>query len=201
MEKNCCTKNIYKKQGKGVLKGFLYGIFPHSFCIAFIFFSTIGAVTITTVLKKIMVTPYFLHLLFLLSIIMATISAIIYLKKCDCLDRQGISSKKKYLLILFGTTIFINFLMFSYVIPIMASINSFKTNNVLVNISELSLRVDIPCEGHAPLIIDELKKCKGVEAVKFESPNVFKIKYDFSQISPKEITEVEILKIYKAQIN
>lgn len=201
MEKSCCQKDDSRKQEKGILKGILYGIFPHSFCIGFIIFSAIGAVTATAVLKKIMIIPYFLHILFIFSIVIATFSAVIYLKRCDCFNKQGAKSKWKYLAILYGTTIFINLLMFSYVLPVLANINSSNINVESSKSSILSLKVDIPCSGHAPLIIDELKKDKGVESIKFESPNIFEIKYNPVQTSPEKIILTEIFKTYKAQIN
>ena len=177
MENNCCVKDNSEKKGKGILKGVLYGILPHSFCIGFIVFSAIGSITVTSVFKNIIITPHFLDILLIFSISMATFSAIIYLKRCNCLNKHGMINKWKYLTILYGTTIFINFLMFSYVLPALANINSPNTNIVSARSSELSLKVSIPCTGHAPLIIDELKKCKGIESIKFESPDVFKIKY------------------------
>jgi len=189
MEKSCCTKGI------------LYGILPHSFCIAFVVLSAIGAVTTTAILKNIMLTPYFLQILFAFSIIMATFSAIIYLRRCNCLNKQGVRSKWKYLTILYGMTIFINFLMFSYVLPVLANMGSPNAKIESANSVELSLRVDIPCAGHAPLIIDELKKCKGIESIKFEPPNIFKITYDSVQTYPEEIMAVEILKTYKTRRN
>ncbi len=201
MENSCCAKNNLEKKDRGILKGLLYGIFPHSFCIGFIIFSAVGAVAVTSVLKKVMMNPYFLQILFALSIIMATFSAIIYLKKCNCFNKQGVRSKWKYLIILYGMTIFINFLMFSYVLPILANIGSPNAKIEAASFLELSLRVDIPCAGHAPLIIDELKKIKGIESIKFESPDIFKITYDPVQTSPEKIMAAEILKTYKAKIN
>jgi len=200
MEKDCCAKDSLEKKDKGILKGILYGIFPHSFCIGFVIFSAIGAVVVTGTLKKIMMTPYFLQILFLFSIIMATISATIYLKKCNCLNKEGARKKWKYLTILFGTTILINFLMFSYVLPVLANMgsSSLKTNGI--GSSEISVEVDIPCAGHAPLVIDELKEYKGVEGIRFYSPDIFKIVYDSAQISSDKIMATEIFKTYKARI-
>lgn len=200
MENFCCEKNNSKKQERGILKGFLFGIFPHIFCILFVLFSVIGTVTATAILKKIMIIPYFLEILFIFSIVMATFSAVIYLRKCNCLNKQGIKNKWKYLTILYAVTIFTNLLMFSYVLPILANIESARTNIESGKISELSLRVNIPCTGHAPLIIDELKKDKGVKSVKFEAPNIFRVTYDYLQTSIEKIKAMEIFKIYKVQI-
>jgi len=53
--------------------------------------------------------------------------------------------------------------MFSYIFPILANSNS---NNIISNTEQtasLSLTVQIPCSGHAPLIVDELRKNNGVQ--------------------------------------
>jgi hypothetical protein len=201
MKDTCCTNDNPSIQKKGFWQGLMYGILPHSFCIGFVVFSAIGAVTITTIFKKVMLVPYFLHILVLLSLVMATLSAVLYLRRCRCFNRQGIKSKWRYLTILYGTTILINFLMFFYVLPAMANIG-FVDNNVESSLfSSLSLRADIPCVGHAPLVIDELTNKKGITNVKFEPPNIFNIKYDHNQISPDEIMSTDILKIFKARTN
>jgi len=112
----CCVKPK-QKENMGVISGIIYGIIPHIFCIAFIIFSVIGAVGATAIFQKIMIISYFLEILVALSFIMATISAIIYLKRNDCLCKKGIKSKWKYLTLLYGITIFVNMLMFYFIIP------------------------------------------------------------------------------------
>jgi hypothetical protein len=64
----------------------------------------------------------------------------------------------------------------------------------------MSIEVQIPCSGHAPLIIDELKENGGVDIVKFRLPNIFEIKYDLGKTSPERITSLEIFKTYGVSI-
>ena len=187
MEKNCCTKGV------------LYGLLPHTFCIAFILFSVIGAVSLTAVFKKILLVPYFFEILVAFSVLMATISAIIYLKKAGCLCYSGIKNKWKYLTVLYGATIFINIFMFLFIFPVLANINSPST--ISGQTASFSITVQIPCSGHAPLIIDELKKDSGVQKVIFKMPNKFDINYNPVITSPEKIRSLEIFNIYKCSIN
>jgi hypothetical protein len=61
------------------------------------------------------------------------------------------------------------------------------------------LKVDIPCPGHAPLIIGELQKI-GVSGVKFSFPNLFDMSFDSSNVSKEQILGLEIFKTYKASV-
>jgi len=181
-------------------QGIFYGLLPHTFCIGFVVFSVIGATTATALFKNFLLIPYFFHLLVVLSFIFATISALIYLKKNDCLCVSGAKSKWKYLSILYSTTILINLFVFFVVFPALANagpINISPTDQL----SALSIKVDIPCSGHAPLIIDELKNDDGIGAVKFNMPNNFEIKYNSQKTSPEKIISLDIFKTYKATIN
>jgi len=184
---------------KNFIKGIIYGLVPHTFCILFVVFSVIGAVSLTAIFKKVLLIPYFFEFLVALSFVMATISAIVYLKRNDCLCGQGIKKKWKYLTILYATTIFVNIFMFSYVFPALANMNS----NGFVSDKDaiVSITVKIPCSGHASLIIDELKKDPGVKNVVFSMPNNFKIDYDPKQTNPEKISSMEIFKTYKCNIN
>lgn len=198
-EKDCCAV-IKNNSNKGILSGVLYGLVPHTFCIAFILFSIIGAVTATALLKKVLLIPYFSYLLIFISLLLATISSAIYLKKTGCLCASGIKNKWKYITTLYSTTILINLLMFFVVLPALANINLDNTVNQNEYVTNLSINVQIPCAGHAPLIIDELKKDNGVGFVQFRIPNIFEIKYDQNKTSPEKIVSLEIFKTYKATI-
>ncbi len=192
---DCCNQN---KKENSALEGILYGILPHGFCIGFIVFSILGVTSLTAVFKNLLIIPYSFQILIALSFIMATISAIFYLKKCNCLQKKGIQNKWKYLTILYGSTILINVFMFSYVFPVMANINSENIDNI-DQFPKLSISVDIPCTGHASLIMDELKKDQGIKNIIFKSPNIFEINYDSGQTSPQKIASIEIFKIYKVE--
>lgn len=66
------------------------------------------------------------------------------------------------------------------------------------NLSNLKLRVSIPCSGHALLIINELKKANGVKDVSFEMPNYFTVSYNPLIISESEILGLDIFKGFPA---
>ena len=159
-QESCCKKTDSRMDKKGFLKGILYGLAPHTFCIAFIIFTILGVTTATALLKPLLLNRYFFYILIGLSIVFATISAIIYLKKQGILSFSGIKRKWKYLSILYGTTIFVNLLFFMVIFPKVANLNLNPTPAIVekTNLSSITLKVDIPCSGHAPLITSELKK-------------------------------------------
>ena len=90
--------------------------------------------------------------------------------------------------------------MFFVVFPALANINSgtIDQNNYRAS---LSVAVQIPCSGHAPLIVDELKKEDGIGFIKFKMPNNFQIAYNPGQISPEKIISLDIFKTFKAEMN
>lgn len=211
---NCCNKKTEKKKKRGFLAGILYGLVPHTFCILFIVFTVLGVTTATTLLKPLLLNPYFFYFLVALSLIFATIPAVIYLKKNGILSFPGIKRKWKYLSILYGTTISINLILFMVVFPIMANLNSgvgsraaiidtFGSNREF-QLSEsgalITLQVAIPCPGHAPLIIGELKKIAGVKNVKFRFPNLFDVGYNPQKTTQGEILSLEVFNTYKATV-
>ena len=84
------------------------------------------------------------------------------------------------------------------------TINSFKaagTGNAGQddNLTKVTLKVDIPCPGHASLIQGYLIKA-GVSEVKFKAPNLFDVYYDQSRISKDQIMSVSIFQEYPAKI-
>jgi len=199
-EKSCCQTETGKKSS-GILSGTLLGILPHSFCIAFALFSIIGAVTASTFLKKFLLIPNFFLYLVIVSLILATFSSAIYLKKNKCLCATGIKNKWKYIFTVYSATILVNLFMFFVILPALANANF---QNVLGeeknNLSKLSIKVDIPCSGHASLIIDEVRKNSDVDSVTYSTPDKFDIKYDPGKITPEAITSLEIFKTYPAKI-
>jgi len=210
----CCNSdnNIKEKRGKRILKGILYGLTPHVFCIAFVVFSILGATTATTLLKPLMLNPYFFYILVGLSLAFATISTGFYLKKNKILSLQGAKRQWKYLSILFGTTILVNLFFFMVIFPLAANLKSGLTLTGAVKVlvsgksgiqtfgSLLVLQVEIPCSGHAPLIIGELEKINGVEKVNFRTPNLFDVNYDSAKTSEDTILALEVFKTYQAKI-
>ena len=94
-KKDCCSaaeSNV--KDKRGLLAGIVYGLLPHSFCIAFVVFSAIGATTGALVFKKFLLVSYFFQILVLVSFVFATISAVIYLKRNGILSWQGIKRSR-----------------------------------------------------------------------------------------------------------
>jgi len=198
MQNDCCAKEA-KKDG-GLPTGIIYGLIPHSLCIGFIIFSVIGALSATAIVARIMVFPYFFQILVIFSVVMATISAVLYLRKNKCLCKDGIKSKWKYLATIYSVTILTNLFMFYVVMPAITNAD-YNTGVGSEQLASLSLEVQIPCSGHAPLITDELKKDDGIKSIVFKTPDIFNIKYDPIQTSPQKIVSIEIFKTYKATIN
>jgi len=198
--KDVCCKIDNNSDKKGFLKGIIYGLLPHTFCIAFVVFSVIGATTFTVIFKNVLLIPYFFHLLVAISFVFATISAVFYLKSKNSFSFPGIKSKWKYLTILYSVTILVNLSMFFVVFPVLANIDYNKITEQQTGLKDLSLSVEIPCSGHSFLIISELKKVNGVSDVRFTMPNIFEIKYDASLTSVEKITSLDVFKTYKVTI-
>jgi uncharacterized membrane protein YeaQ/YmgE (transglycosylase-associated protein family) len=193
----CCSKNVKPQIGRGIL----YGILPHGFCIAFIIFSIIGATTFTSLLKPFMLNSYFFPLLIFLSFIFATLSAFIYLKRNCSWSLRGIKNNKNYLLTLYFSVIGVNLLLFLVIFPLVANYkfqNSNLISSSVTGLTSKTISVTIPCSGHAPLIMDEVKKDNGVVSVRYIPLNNFEIKYDPQKTSLNEILSLKIFESFKA---
>jgi hypothetical protein len=203
-QKNCCKpiKSAKDKdRKKGFLAGIVYGLIPHAGCITFILFAVFGVTFGMTFFGKILAKSWFFYALIGLSLIFATISATIYLKRNSILSVQGIKRKWKYLSILYGTTIFINLIMFLVIFPYATGfVSNHETKITDSGNNQLTIQVQIPCSGHAPLIITELQKLNGIGSVKYRIPNLFDVNYDSSKISETNILNAEIFKEFKATL-
>lgn len=198
--KDCCkNKSIDGK--KGFWQGILFGIIPHSFCILFILFSAFGAIFATEYLKKFLLIPNFFTILVAFSFIFALIAAIIYLYRSRELNFTGVKNNYRYLAILFGSTIILNIIFIYVIFPSIANLKNEKQTLAIesTRTKTLLIRVDIPCPGHAPLIIDELKKIKGVGNVQFIFPNQFSVMYNVNETNGNNILEADIFKNFKAE--
>lgn len=198
------TGNESVKQS-GFFQGIIYGLLPHTGCIAFIIFALLGITTATALLRPLLLNPYFFYILIALSMIFATISATIYLKTNDILSISGIKRKWRYLSILYGTTIFVNLLLFMVIFPYAANFTSKSNTLAFVSAatdsqSKLTLEVAIPCSGHAPLITEDLNKLEGVTGVNFRFPNLFDVSYDSGKISKQDILSLTVFSTYKAKV-
>jgi len=191
---DCCKP----KKSSGLVSGIIYGAVPHAGCIAFILFSILGMTFAASLFKPFLAKAYFFYIMVGLSLIFATISAFFYLSKHGGVKTLG--EHKGYLSILYGSTIAVSLILYMFVFPLVANVSA-QTNSGSTSIESetISLKVAIPCPGHAPLIIDELNKVSGVENVKFEFPNKFTVTYNSAKTSKNTILSLDIFKEYKAQ--
>ena len=204
------SKNI--KSGASLKQGIIYGLLPHTGCIAFIVATVLGVTVATELFKPLLMNPYFFYILIAISFIFATISVFFYLKnqgfigikltdgKMEFDFASNILQRKwKYLSTMYGTTIGINLLLFFFIFPYLAN---FDTNPPITgayvagDFDVVTMSVKIPCPGHAPLISGELKKVSGVLGVKFRMPNLFDVTYD-SSITTDDILSPDVFNTYK----
>lgn len=195
-KKSCCSAR--KNNNRGLVEGLLYGLVPHSACIAFVLFSILGATSVSSLFKPLLASSSFFYGLIVLSFLFATLSAIFYLKRNSRLYLQGFFISWKYLAVLYGSSIFVNILLFTVVFPLSANIG--YSANSSIDLSKLIIKVDIPCTGHAPLIINELKTIIGVKDVYFTSPNIFEIDYSSQETSKDELLNSEIFGEYSPTV-
>lgn len=198
-KKTCCPNP--KKRPSGFFQGLIFGLLPHTFCLLFIILSILGATSASLIFKKFMLNSNFFYYLIALSFLLATISAIVYLYRCHLLSLSGVKKKLGYLLILYGSTIAINLLLFLIIFPLLANRTSGKRifTQVDQNTQLVTLSVNIPCSGHAPLILEEVKKIPGVNQVTYRFPNLFDINYNPQKTSLEEILEAKIFSSFKAK--
>jgi len=209
--------NRKKQKNTSLLQGIFYGLVPHTGCIAFIIATVLGVTVATELFKPLLMNPYFFYILIAISFVFATISSLFYLKKqgfitfdrgngFEIIFSRGILKRKwKYLSTMYGTTIFINVFLFFFIFPALANIDSGPpiTGSVVAasdSLSFMTLKVAIPCPGHAPLISGELKKISGVQRVKYRFPNLFDVSYDSSTTSKDEILSLDVFNVYKPTI-
>ena len=180
----------------------VYGLIPHIGCIGFILASVIGATVAMSIFRPLLMNRYIFHFLILISIGFATVSSVVYLRKNKLLTIKGIKRKKGYLATMYGITVGINLLLFFFVFPMLANLNP---TGALIGVADselstLSISVDIPCPGHAPLITSELKALSGISSVIFSFPNNFEVKYN-PEITPKsEMLTLEVFDEYKPTV-
>lgn len=73
-------------------------------------------------------------------------------------------------------------------------------NNIAVeNLQKITLKVAIPCGGHAYLIKDALNKLEGIEKVEYTPITTFVVYYDSTKISEQEILAIDVFKDYPAK--
>ena len=198
---DCCKKTDVPEDKKGIWQAIAYGLLPHTGCIAFIIVTVIGATTAMTLLRPLMLNAYFFYVLIAISFIFAAIASVVYLKKHGLLSTVGAKKKWKYLTTMFGITILTNLLLFMVIFPVLANVGGVTGAAALDLESEssITLKVNIPCPGHAPLVSNDIKAL-GVSAVNFKFPNIFEIGYDPGKVSKSQILGLEIFKTYSATV-
>lgn len=196
---NCCIVPPPNQTKNGFWMGLIYGLIPHSFCLAFALFSIIGTVALTGLLKKILLIPNIFFYLVIISLFFATLSAVLYLRKKQCLCIDGIKNNSKYISTIYLTTVIVNIIFFYGIIPMLVNASSNNSTNT-DNVSEVVLNVDIPCSGHGFLIIQEVQKNDGIINIKYNSPKGFNIKYDNQKTTSEKILASDVFKTYKATV-
>lgn len=196
----------YKVEGldneHGFLKGILYALLPHTGCFAIIILTILGITAGATILRPLL-NSYFFYGMIGLSVLITILSAIYYLRKNSSLNKEGIKNNWKYLSILFGTTIIINVLLLTVIFPTLANVGysepNLDSNTNTTTYNQFAINVNIPCSGHASLIIGELKKDPGVISVKYGFPSKFTINYESNKTNKENILNNPIFEEYPAK--
>ncbi|MBU7023039.1 MAG: cation transporter [Theionarchaea archaeon] len=189
----------------GLTQGILYGLLPHTGCIAFIAASVIGATAAMNLFRPLLMNPYFFHFLVVLSLGFATGSSTIYLKRNELLSFSGMRRKWKYLSVMYSSTVGVNILFFMLLFPLLANASATSVRGIGLEsdtsaLSFVRLSVDIPCPGHAPLISEELRSLPGVVAIQFGFPHYFDVRYDASRTTLGELLSLEVFRVYEATV-
>jgi copper chaperone CopZ len=207
-EKSKIGSKKIKNRNLNIFEGIVYGLIPHTGCIAFIIGSVLGVTLLTELFRPLLMNRWFFHILIIISIGFATLSSAFYLRKNGLLSYAGMKRKWQYLSTMYGSTIGVNVVLFMLVFPMLANVPVVSATGAVAGIngtvlgenSLIKLAVDIPCPGHAPLISGELKSIDGVINTKFSSPNIFDVLYDSSKTSKKSILELAVFKEYPATV-
>jgi len=200
-----------KPKSSSLKQGIIYGLIPHIGCIGFVVASILGVTFAVELFKPLLMNPWFFYILIAVSLGFATISAMFYLSRNGILSMKGIVRKKKYIGTMYASTVAINLLFFLVIFPLTANFAlAAPTNNATgafalagtgdSGLSQITLAVQIPCSGHAPLISGELKTLPGINSVTFSLPNLFDITYDPAKTTKQEILGLEIFKTYAATV-
>jgi len=183
---------IAKNGRKGITAGIIAGVVPHIGCIAFAVFTLLGVTFMSSLFKKFLLLKWSFPLMILLSFFLAGISSFFYLRKNCC------ANKPRYIIMVFSSVLLINFLFYFIIFPLTANISAKSTENI-EETKLISLQVKIPCPGHAPLIIDELKKISEVVSVTYRAPNYFDVECDRG-LDEQKLLDLDIFKEFPCKI-
>jgi len=194
--------NSKNKKSNNILKGLAYGIVPHIGCIGFIVGSVLGVSLLMQFFRPLLMSRYFFYGLVALSLGFATISVVLYLRNNELLSIRGLQRKWKYVSITYGSTVGVNLALFLIVFPMLANVSASSGGDqtTLGTAEFITLKVNIPCSGHAPLISEELKSIDGVQEVKYSTPNTFAVKYDSGRTNKTEILNLAVFREYPATV-
>ncbi len=177
-----------KKETKNSLSfGILSTLVPHIGCLAFIILTLLGIGTGAAFFHRFLANRLAFPLLIALSFVLAGISSFFYLKKNCCVN------KVKYVSVLFTSVLVFNGILFYGIFPWAANIKGQSSNPALAHLSDLKLKVEIPCTGHASLITQSLKNA-GAEEIVFKQPDIFSIRYDSASTSKDTLLSLDIFK-------
>lgn len=198
---SCCQPKNDKDKKKGILQGIAFGMIPHAGCILFILASVLGLTVAASLFRPLLAKSYFFYGMIALSLVFASFSAFLYLRKQGGLKTA--KYHKGYLAILYGSTIAISALLYFVVFPLVASATLSSAAATSIDLSgtqTITLKVAIPCEGHATLISEGLKSIAGVESVEYSPVSTFKVYYDPNKTSKEKILALDLFKEYKATV-
>ncbi len=191
-----------KKKSNNVLKALAYGIIPHIGCIGFIVGSVLGVTVLMQFFRPLLMSRYFFYGLIGLSLAFATVSVLLYLKNNELFSINGLKRKWKYVSITYGTTVGVNLTLFLIVFPMLANVSASTSGDQIIfgSADSLTLSVNIPCSGHAPLISEELRTIEGILEIRYSLPNKFTVKYDSGRTSINEILGLAVFRQYPATV-
>lgn len=187
-----------KKSKSGFREALAYGVFPHIGCIAFILGSVLGVTFMMTFFRPLLMNRYIFHIMVAMSIVFATVSSVLYLRKNGLLSYTGAKKKWKYLSTMYSVTIGANVLLLLVIFPLVAAASGGNIDLAGVDYGTLRMDVDIPCAGHAPLIMEEVRQVTGVLDVEYVTLGEFNVYYDEQTTSQDEILSIEVFGRYPA---
>ena len=194
---SCCCGPKKEYKGNNPLIGMAYGLIPHIGCILFVIAAVLGSTLLMGYFRPLLMSRNIFYYMIAISVGFATLSSFFYLRKNKHLSWRGIKKKKGYLSIMYGSTIGINLILIFFIFPLLANVGGVSAAEITGS-SVLSISVDIPCPGHAPLISNEVKTIPGVKGSEYSFPNNFEVYYDSSQTSEGEILALEVFDEYPA---
>lgn len=203
-----CCRRVEGRRGAGLLRGLFYGLVPHTFCILFIVFSVAGATMASTLVSRVLYVPYLFEIVVALSLASAGISGLLYLRRNGLLSWRGARLRWRYLGGMFGATLAVNLLFFWVVFPAVANLDLSPRAAAqapaagdadVAALASATLRVAIPCPGHAPLVIGALRDAAGVRSARYDGADLFRVEYDAGATTLDEVLALPVFEAFPAE--